>query len=200
MKYKNSVGGYIISIKKEEKMINKTESGLYIETKFNAESHIRQYATVVATIENDEVKIGDTLVFHYNVTAYHYKNKIKRPSQYILDETDTEEYYFVPYSLAHAYVSKKSGKVNFLNGNCFIYPRKQEEKKTTSGIVLELEKELDNTKNHIGKIAMINEDNDYQLKQDDEVFMPTYGNYEITMPDNKKYWCVEWKLFLAKKL
>ena len=202
MKNKNIQGvtGHIIKVNNGDLTIDKTESGLYISTRFKVEEHIRQYAEVIATDGSDGVEVGDILFFHYNVTAYQYKNRVKTHSQYFLEEDEDKTcYYHVPHYLTYAFLKDKdSSEAKFTNGYCFVETRKDEEKKTSSGIVVELEKEIDSTKNNYGVISQINSDNTYNLSKGDKVIMPTYPDYEITLPNNEKFWCVEYKLFLAK--
>lgn len=195
--FKSTVSGYIIKVDKDKEFIDKTDSGLHIVTRFDNQSHVRQYAEVVATNNHSDVKVGDTIIFHFNVIAYSFTNKKMTHSNfYIKSDDENYDYYHVPEGMVHARITKDGGDIVTMNGFCFIKPYKKKEVVSKSGIVISQAAKVDgrdsDTKTEITHI-----NNHEELNAGDIVFLPTYSNYEIVLKE-MTVWCVDSKIILAK--
>jgi co-chaperonin GroES (HSP10) len=194
--FKKTMTGYVVKIKPDEEFHNETDSGLYIATTYDNQRYAKQYAEVVASPDRDkEVSVGDILIFHFNILAYTYNNKKRLNSNHFISEDDEFSYYFVPKNMTHG-VIKKDGEINTLNGYCFIKPYVKQEVKSKSGIIISQKKEVDGADTD-SRTEITHISNHDELKAGDVVFLPTYSNYEIKLP-NITVWAVKSMLIKAK--
>jgi len=195
--FRQTIKGFVIRIPLNKEYIEKTKGGIYTVIGEEHLNIVRQYAEVIAVNKNSsEVEVGDTLVFHYNSIAPEYKGGRKNMPRNFLSSDDDYNYYYVADGSTHAVIKKDTKEIITLNEYCFIKPYKKEEVKSASGIIVELEKSVEGTDRPTSIITHIN--NHPELKVGDRVFLPTYTNYEIELPDEKKVWGVKTGFVMAK--
>jgi len=194
--FKYSVNGTMISIPQNKITDDRADTGFEIVTKFDHQQHIIQYAEVVA-VEKDEkiIEVGDTLIFHFNVTAYTYVRGVREISRHWMYSDEKNAYYMVPIDLYHA-VIKKDGTIIMLNDYCFVEPHKIPAKEI-NGFIVHLEKEVDGRSSDTSA-KLLHIDPNSKYKVGDIVALPTYGNYEIKLPDGSVVWAVKTNFLIGK--
>lgn len=188
--------GTAVSIPLNMIVDDNSKEGFVIDTKFDHQKFLIQFAEVVAISKNEKIiEVGDTLIFHFNVTAYTFKGGVRTPSNLMIHYDSEGAIYKVPSGMSHA-VIKSDGRVIMLNGYCFLKPHKQEANLIDSFIISIERKVSGASPSTSAEILNISQDDNFKIG--DIAALPIYSNYEIKMPDGSTFWCVRSKYLIGK--
>lgn len=179
-----SINNFIVKVESITNDRIKTNSGLdlYIDTKFDEFQHRTTEGEVLAVPSNREtpVEVGDTLYFHHHVVID------GSPPINEIDKWYTVIYnpHHAAYNQAIAFKSKKTGKINSIQGWALLDPpeekKKEEEglikvvnlkeKPITTGVVSFSSKELDEIGVSHGDVVGFKKNRDYRIKINGEEY------------------------------
>lgn len=175
-----SINNFIVKVESTTNNKLKTKSGLelHIDTKFDEFQHRTTEGEVLAVPNNREtpVEVGDTLYFHHHVVVDGGMPISELNKWYMVIYNP----YQAAYNQAIAFKSKKTGKVNSIQGWALLDPPEEKEEEAvkkgeievvklkknpiTTGVVSFSSKELDEIGVSHGDVVGFKKNRDYRIK------------------------------------
>lgn len=187
-----AVNHFLIEAKDTHK---KKEGSIILIERFENQNKANQvfpvHSVSMVSDFSQNVEEGDNLIIHFNIVVHDYdQNGSKKRSKYYIKD----DIFYVPENMIHG-VIRKDGEIRMNEEWNLILPiKKEEEEKTSSGIITKLNNDKQKMKKDImyGYIVASN-----RVPVGTKVVLDNHSDYEITVPNLGDHWLVKDNMILA---